>query len=106
MQRSNGFLTGLPGYPEAVAAQQGAERALFYRCSPLSKERIVQSLQELGHAVLFVGDGKNDVLELQAADVAVVVANGAPDAKECADVLLLGDLGAVAHVMRLGRALE
>ena len=56
--------------------------------------------------MLFVGDGKNDVLALQAADVAVVVANGAPDAKECADVLLLGDLGAVAHVMRLGRALE
>ena len=63
-------------------------------------------MQELGHSVLFVRDGKNDVLALQAADVAVVVANGAPDAKECADVLLLGDLGAVAHVMRLGRALE
>jgi hypothetical protein len=70
------------------------------------KGAIVKALQEIGHTVLFVGDDVNDVPALKAADLAVAVANGAPEAKECAEVLLMGDLDAIANVMRIGRSIK
>ena len=82
---------------------EAAGATLFYQCAPRTKELIVQSLQGLGHVVLFEGDGQNDVPGLEAADLAVAMADGAADAKLCADMLLLGDLGAVSHTMRLSR---
>ena len=71
----------------AAAAQQGA---LFARVAPDTKRRIVQALQQDGH-VAMVGDGVNDVPALKAADLAIVMNDGARVAREIADILLLNN---------------
>lgn len=71
----------------AAAAQQGA---LFARVAPDTKRRIVRALQADGH-VAMVGDGVNDVPALKAADLAIVMNDGARIAREIGDILLLNN---------------
>ena len=70
-----------------AAAQQGA---IFARVAPDTKRRIVQALQQDGH-VAMVGDGVNDVPALKAADLAIVMNDGARIAREIGDILLLNN---------------
>ncbi len=71
----------------AAAAQQGS---LFARVAPDTKRRVVQALQQDGH-VAMVGDGVNDVPALKAADLAIVMNDGARIAREIGDILLLNN---------------
>ncbi|RRT82389.1 hypothetical protein BHE74_00017463 [Ensete ventricosum] len=60
------------------------------RLTPTQKLRVVQSLQKVGnHVVGFLGDGINDSLALEAADVGISVDSGASVAKDLADIILL-----------------
>ncbi|XP_020110801.1 uncharacterized protein LOC109725836 isoform X2 [Ananas comosus] len=60
------------------------------RLTPIQKLRVVQSLQKVGnHVVGYLGDGINDSLALDAADVAISVDSGASVAKNLADIILL-----------------
>lgn len=71
----------------AASAQQGS---IFARVAPDTKRRIVQALQQDGH-VAMVGDGVNDVPALKAADLAIVMNDGARIAREIGDILLLNN---------------
>lgn len=62
---------------------------IFARMSPLSKERVVRCLRDLGHVVGFMGDGINDAPALRAADIGISVDGAVDIAKEAADIILL-----------------
>ena len=62
---------------------------IFARITPEQKERIIRTLQDVGHVVGYLGDGINDAPALKAADVGVSVNNAVDVAKETADIILL-----------------
>ncbi len=62
---------------------------IFAELSPRHKSRIVQTLQENGHSVGFLGDGMNDLSSIIQADVGVSVDTATEAVKESADVILL-----------------
>jgi cation-transporting ATPase E len=64
---------------------------LFARISPDGKQRVIKALQKQGEYVAMVGDGVNDVPALKAANLAVVMNNGAQIAKDVADIILLNN---------------
>lgn len=70
-------------------AQAVQEADVFARVEPDTKRRIVESLRAQGEYVAMVGDGMNDVPALKAADVAIVMNDGAQISKDVADVVLL-----------------
>ncbi|KAK9110766.1 hypothetical protein Sjap_018826 [Stephania japonica] len=75
------------------------------RLTPTQKLRVVQSLQTNGnHVVGFLGDGINDSLALNAADVGISVDSGASVARDLADIILLEkDLNVLATGVERGR---
>jgi heavy metal translocating P-type ATPase len=71
---------------------------------PEDKVEFIRGLQQRGETVLFVGDGINDALALQEADVGLAVGSGAALARERAD----GEIGRfepalVLEALRVGR---
>ncbi|XP_057972496.1 uncharacterized protein LOC131160660 [Malania oleifera] len=75
------------------------------RLTPTQKLRVVQSLQTAGnHVVGFLGDGINDSLALDAANVGISIDSGASVAKDCADIVLLEkDLNVLVAGVEQGR---
>ncbi|XP_054805949.1 uncharacterized protein LOC129308679 [Prosopis cineraria] len=75
------------------------------RLTPIQKLRIVQSLQTVGnHVVGFLGDGINDSLALDAANVSISVDSGVAIAKDMADIILLEkDLNVLVAGVEHGR---
>lgn len=75
------------------------------RLTPTQKLHVVQSLQKAGnHIVGFLGDGINDSLALDAADVGISVDSGASVAKDVADIILLEkDLNVLVASVERGR---
>ncbi|XP_068637890.1 uncharacterized protein [Aristolochia californica] len=75
------------------------------RLTPIQKLQVVQSLQKAGnHVVGFLGDGINDSLALDAADVGISVDSGASVAKDLADIILLEkDLNVLVAGVERGR---
>lgn len=63
--------------------------SIFAKLSPKQKSRIVNLLRKSGHSVGYLGDGINDALALESADVGISVDNAVDIAKESADVILL-----------------
>ncbi|XP_044498802.1 magnesium-transporting ATPase, P-type 1-like isoform X2 [Mangifera indica] len=76
------------------------------RLTPTQKLRVVQSLQTVGqHVVGFLGDGINDSLALDAANVGISVDSGASVAKDFADIILLEkDLNVLVAGVEQGRS--
>ena len=62
---------------------------LFAKLNPLQKKRIVETFQDLGHVVGYMGDGINDAPPLKQADVGISVDTAVDIAKEVADIILL-----------------
>ncbi|XP_058010336.1 uncharacterized protein LOC110648124 isoform X2 [Hevea brasiliensis] len=75
------------------------------RLTPTQKLRVVQSLQTVGdHVVGFLGDGINDSLAIDAANVGISVDSGASVAKDYADIILLEkDLNVLVDGVEHGR---
>ena len=73
-----------------VAAQLGIEE---YYCSikPEGKAEIVMEQQKKGNYVMFVGDGINDTVAMQTADVGVAMASGSDIATASGDIILLNN---------------
>ncbi len=65
------------------------ECCVFARLNPNDKGRIVTALGDNGHTVGAIGDGINDVIAMNAADVGISVDTGTDIAKEAADMILL-----------------
>jgi Ca2+-transporting ATPase len=66
--------------------------SVFARASPMHKYRIMKALQDNGEVVVVTGDGINDVLALQGADVGIAMGlRGTDVAKDAASVVLADD---------------
>ncbi len=62
---------------------------LFTELSPKQKATIIETLQNNGHCVGFLGDGMNDLPGQMQADVSISVDTAAETIQESADVILL-----------------
>ncbi|ERM95363.1 uncharacterized protein LOC18423282 [Amborella trichopoda] len=77
------------------------------RLTPTQKLQVVQSLKTENHVVGFLGDGINDSLALEAADVGISVDSGASVAKDVADIILLEkDLNVLVAGVERGRVIH
>jgi cation-transporting P-type ATPase E len=65
------------------------------RVEPALKARIVHVLRARGRYVAMVGDGVNDILALQSAQLSVAMESGSSASRAVADLVLLGDRFAV-----------
>ena len=92
-----------PAAAAATAAELGIER-VEGQLQPDDKAKRVRGLQAEGRVVVMAGDGINDALALEVADVGVAMGGGADVALEAADVALLrDDPTALATLVGLGR---
>ncbi len=77
---------------------------VFAKLNPLQKKRIVETFQQLGHVVGYMGDGINDAPPLKQADVGISVDTAVDIAKEVADIILLEkDLNVLDEGVKEGR---
>nr|WP_126810015.1 magnesium-translocating P-type ATPase [Vagococcus elongatus] len=74
---------------DAQLKEKVSEINLFAKLSPMQKSRIIQSLQENGHTVGFMGDGINDAPALRRADVGISVDTAADITKDASSIILL-----------------
>jgi Mg2+-importing ATPase len=76
---------------------------VFARTSPFQKNSIVDLLQTK-YSVGYLGDGINDAIALQSADVGMAVSNASQVARQAADIVLLEkDLGVLVNGIKEGR---
>jgi heavy metal translocating P-type ATPase len=98
------MLSGDHPEPTRVIAESLGLRHYYAELLPEAKARLVRELKAEGRVVAMVGDGVNDALALQAADVGIAVPGGAEVAAEAADILLLfGGLDRVVRALDLSR---
>ncbi|MDR8522344.1 heavy metal translocating P-type ATPase [Shewanella fidelis] len=77
---------------------------VFAEATPESKSSIIDSLQQQGHKVMFIGDGVNDAPALTKADVGIAMCKGTELARQAADVVLLQDkLAGVSETYHLAK---
>jgi Cd2+/Zn2+-exporting ATPase/Cu+-exporting ATPase len=97
------LMTGDREEPAAEVARLMGMDACYARCLPEHKLDVVERERADAHRVMVVGDGVNDALALDRADVGVAMgAMGSDVAVNSADVALMGnDLGRLPLVMRL-----
>src|SRR5437899_1596945 len=98
------MLSGDHPEPSRVIADSLGLRHHYAELLPEDKARLVRELKAEGRVVAMVGDGVNDALGLQAADVGMAVPGGAAVAAEAADIILLsGGLDRVVRALDLAR---
>jgi P-type E1-E2 ATPase len=98
------MLSGDHAEPSRVIAESLGLRHHYADLLPEDKARLIDELKGEGRVVAMVGDGVNDALALQTADVGIAVPGGAPVAIEVADVVLLqGGLDRVVRALDLAR---
>jgi Ca2+-transporting ATPase len=82
----------LNGMDEKTLAQTVRQISVCARTTPQHKYRIVLALEKSGEVVVVTGDGVNDALALEAADVGVAMGiRGTDVAKEAAQAVLADD---------------
>jgi heavy metal translocating P-type ATPase len=98
------LLSGDHAEPSRVIAESLGLRHHYADLLPEDKARLIAELKAEGRVVAMVGDGVNDALALNEADVGIAVPGGAEVATEAADVVLLrGGLGLVVGAIDLAR---
>lgn len=73
--------------------------------TPFEKAEFIKSLQEQHLKVAFVGDGINDAIALEQADLSIAMGTGSSIAIESSDVTLLhSDLMAIVDTLKISKA--
>ena len=98
------MLSGDHPEPTRVIAESLGVRHHYAEMLPEDKAALIRSLKAEGRVVAMVGDGANDALALNEADVGMAVPGGAELAVEAADVVILrGGLDRVVRAIDLSR---
>jgi heavy metal translocating P-type ATPase len=98
------MLSGDHAEPTRVIADSLGVRHHYAEMLPTDKAQLIRSLKAEGRTVAMVGDGANDALALNEADVGMAVPGGAELAVEAADVVILrGGLDRVVRAIDLAR---
>jgi Cu2+-exporting ATPase len=102
------LLSGDHPEPSRVIAESLGLETHHAGLSPEQKAALIRRFKRDGRVVAMVGDGVNDALALQEADVGIAVPGGAPVAAAAADIMLLsGGLDRVVRALDLaGEAIE
>lgn len=78
--------------------------AVKYECDPEQKRQFVLELQQKGNRVMMVGDGLNDLLAFQAADLSVAINYKSEKNLVAADVILLdNDISKLGNLLILSK---
>ncbi|ESQ16734.1 MAG: heavy metal translocating P-type ATPase [Thiohalocapsa sp. PB-PSB1] len=100
------ILSGDQERPTRHLAESLGIDSYFAETLPDGKAQRIRALQHQGRRVCFVGDGINDSVALQQADVAVSLHGAATIAQDTAAILLLTpNLAHLPRLMRMGRQL-
>lgn len=99
------LLSGDHAQASRVIAESLGLRHHYADLLPEDKARLIATLRADGRVVAMVGDGVNDALALDEADVGIAVPGGAEVATAAADVVLLrGGLDRVVRALDLAQA--
>lgn len=80
------------GMNDAQFTNMAKKVAILARVAPLTKLRLVETLQKNGHIVAMTGDGVNDAPALKKADIGVAMGKVGTDvAREAAEIILFDD---------------
>ncbi len=105
--KGNGFRVSMitgdsEGEALRVAENLGIDD-VHYEVLPGEKAEIIRKYQERGDYLMFVGDGINDSVALETADVGVAMGSGTDIARESGDIILLSnDLEQVQFAKLIG----
>jgi len=87
-----------------IAQELGIDR-VYSEVLPQEKAGIIQTIQDEGYIVAFVGDGINDAPALKLADIGIAMGHGTDVAIDSSDVTLMShDLGLVIKAIDLSKA--
>ena len=90
----------------ALADELGIEN-YFYDVLPQDKATLVEQLQAEGRRVCFVGDGINDAIALQKADVSISLRGASALATNTAQIILMdGSLHQLGQLFALGDEMQ
>lgn len=98
------LLTGdAPDVADSIAKKIGVTNVRS-RLLPEEKMIHVRELRQRGKRIAMVGDGINDAPALAEADIGVAMGSGTDIARECADIVLIGnDLGKFVETIQTAR---
>jgi P-type E1-E2 ATPase len=98
------LLSGDHPEPTRAIAESLGLSEYYAELLPQDKAALIRRLKRQGRVVAMVGDGVNDALALEEADVGIAVAGGAELTSEAADVVLLtGGLDQIVRAVDLAR---
>ena len=90
---------------KAIAERVGVDR-FYAEVLPEEKAHFVMNEKAKGNTVVMIGDGVNDSPALSSADVGIAISNGAPIAREIADITISeNDLGSILTLRKLSTAM-
>ncbi len=106
MQLGVGIISGdHPSAAQHIAAELGlTPETVQAQVSPAGKSAVIETLQQDGNTVCFVGDGINDAPALEKANLGIAVRSATDIAKESADLVLLqSDIQTIPKALRMAQ---
>lgn len=97
--RHMAIVSGDQKKPTQALAKALAMDSYFYEVLPEDKGKIVEGLQKEGKKVAFIGDGVNDAIAMQKADVSISLSGATTIATDVAQVILMD--GSLKHLPEL-----
>ena len=101
------IVSGDQALPTSALAKALEIEDYFYEILPEQKAEIVEKLQSEGKKVAFVGDGVNDAIAMEKADVSISLSGASSIATDVAQIVLLdGSLTHLPQLLELSRKLD
>jgi Cu2+-exporting ATPase len=102
--KSTYIISGDQEAPTRKLAEELGIDHYFAQVLPEDKARLIAELQAQGKSVCYVGDGINDSIALQEADVSVSIRGASTVATDTAQIVLMGKtLNQLPYLFRMGK---
>ncbi|MEM7182489.1 MAG: heavy metal translocating P-type ATPase [Spirochaetota bacterium] len=93
--------------PTKKLAEEFAMDDYFYEVLPEEKGEIIKNLQSQGKKVCFIGDGINDIVAMNQADVSISMHGASTVATDTAQIVLMdGEISHIPSIMKLAYSLD